>query len=274
MNQRETLKVIHFLSTLWFVFSTSCMLLLAMIKAGRSWWFIVFVSSYSTLLVIMLIGLYLFAIFRSKARSQKEEAEHPLTTTLWYIYFYDISPFIGTFAGGIVALEHGPSTELLLVTCAGSFWATFLVWIIIDPIVWMGERLLPSSYVNRQKRLAEVKVLREQADFAKKRTLSEVEANEKLEQDHWTNYLLPYAQKLSCLSVFDDAISDRSKGEVADMGVKAWQMGGLNCMQQLHSMAIELCRQKSQNMEIDDYISVMWDGIGSWRSSWFEGELG
>src|SRR4030042_6111558 len=144
MNRQNILKLIHFASTAWFVLSVSFMLVLALRQAGKSWWVIISLSGYTAPIVFLLMCLYLFAIFRGAARSQKIEIEHPLTTSFYYAVFYDVSPFLGTFAGALAAIQGSSTSYYLLVAATGCFWATFLVWIIVDPAAGLLEMLSPA----------------------------------------------------------------------------------------------------------------------------------
>ena len=270
-RQERLLKLIHFISTGWFAFSAGYMLVSALLRAGKSWWIIVPLSGYWALIVFLLISLYLFAIFRGVARSQKTEIEHPLTTSIYYLVFYDISPFLGALAGSLAAIGVRRITDYLLVITTGSLWTTFLMWIIVDPVTGLVEMLLPSSREHRRARLAEAKAMREKQRLAKERLLAEVEAKEQLQRGRWKKVLLPEAEKLAALVTGGGAANECRETEAVDIGVKAWQIGGLSCMQQLHSMAVEICRCECGHEKIIDYISIWWDGIGSWRSHWFEG---
>ena len=276
MSRKNASKVCHFVSTLWFILSASYIFVLALLQAGKSWWFIASLSAYSIIIVFLLISLYLFAIFRGFARSQKSQIEHPLTTSVYYSFFYDLSPFLGALAGGLGAIGISRPAHYLLVIATGSLWMTFLVWIIVDPIAGLFEMLLSSSRRHRRKRLVEAKAMHEKERLSKERLLAQVEANERIDRQRWNDLLLPYAEKLAVLVVNPNVAavdSNDRETEVVDMGVSAWQMGGLNCMRQLHSMAMEICEQKYQNAKIIDYISIWWDGIGSWRSHWLDGEI-
>lgn len=275
MTRKNTLKLVHFISTAWFVLNAIYILIFSLLQSGRSWWVTVSLSGYSVIIMLLLISLYLFAVFRGVARSQKTKIEHPLTTSAYYSFFYDVSPFLGALAGSLGAIGVSRITDYFLVVAAASLWMTFLVWIIVDPVAGLLEMLLPSSRKHRRTRLARAEAMREKEHLSKERLLAEVEAKEKLHRDRWNNILLPYAEKLASLLVSHqvaDECADRIEAEVIDIGVRAWQIGGLNCMQQLHSMAIEVCRQRYQNVKVIDYISIWWDGIGSWQSPWFEGE--
>ena len=276
MNRQNALKLVHFVSTIWFVLSAGYIFVLAMLQTGKSWWVIASLSGYSVIIVFLLVSLYLFAVFRGVARSQKTKIEHPLTTCTYYSFFYDISPFLGALSGSLGAIGVSRISHYFLLIAAGSLWTTFLVWIIIDPITGLLEMLLPSSRRHRRKRLVEAKAMHEKQRFSKEHLLAEAEANKRADKQRWNGLLLPYAEKLAALAVGGNTSADNSNDretEVVDMGVSAWQMGGLNCMRQLHSMTMEICEQKCQNAKIIDYISIWWDGIGSWRSHWLEGEI-
>ncbi len=272
INHRDTRKVVHVVSTGWFVLSVGYLLVLGLLQASKSWWVILSVSGYSALLVFLLISLYLFAIFRGVARSQKTKVEHPLTTSAYYSFFYDVSPFLGALAGSIAALGVSKLTHYLLVIAVGTLWVTFVVWIIVDPTAGLLEMLLPSSREHRRKRLAQAKAARQKQRLVKEHLLAEAQAREKLERSRWIKSLLPYAEKLAALVAEEQPAYELRETEAVDIGVTAWQLGGLNCMRQLHSMTIEICKRKYANARIIDYISIWWDGVGSWRSRWLEAE--
>ena len=268
MSRRDTLKLVHFISTALFVLSVGYIFVLALWQAGKSWGFIVSLSGYSALIVFLLISFYLVAIYRGVARSQKSEIEHPLTTTIHYSFLYDISPFLGALAGALGAIGVDKVTDYLLVVAIGSFWTTFLVWIVIDPAIGLIEMLLPSSREHRRKRLAQAKAIHEKEHLAKQRLLSQVQAEERHERELWADFLKPYADRLAALMVGSEAVDENRETEVVDIGVTAWQRGGLNCMRQLHSMGMEICKQKYRDTTVIDYISIWWDGIGSWQNSY------
>jgi hypothetical protein len=273
MKRRNAFKMVHFASTAWFTLSAGYILVWTLLQAGKSWWFIVSLSGYSALIAFLLVSLYLFAIFRGVVRSQKNQIEHPLTTCLYYSVFYDISPFLGTLAGTFGAIGVSRISHYLLVIATGSLWATFLVWIIIDPAAGLIEMLIPQSRKHRRERLAQTKTIRQQQHFAKQRLLAQVQSKEQLEQAGWNQALRPYAEKLAAL-VTGEVTGELEQAEAADIAVYAWQTGGLNCMRQLHSMAMEICRQKCQNATAIDYISNWWDGIGTWQDKWLNERVG
>ncbi len=271
MNWWNIRKSVHFASTGWFAVCAGYLLIFGLVQSGRSWWVILPLSGYSVLLTFLLVSLYLFVIFRGVARSQKVEIEHPLTTCVYYLFFYDISPFLGALSGGIAAIGSGNITDYLFTTATGSLWVTFLVWIIVDPLVELFEMLLPGSRKHRGKRLAEIRAVHKQQQSARERLLAEVEADERYKHSRWYEVLQPFAERLAVL-VDNGMVTDTSESKAVDMGVHAWRLGGIECMQQLHSMAMEICMKKRKNTNIVDYLSLWWDGIGSWRSCWLNGE--
>ena len=273
MGRRRVLKLVHFSSTAWFMLSVGYILVFALWQAGKSWWFIVSLSGYSALIIFLLISFYLFAVFRGVARSQKTVIEHPLTSSIYYSVFYDTSPFLGALAGVIGAIGVTRVTDYLAVITIGSFGTTFLIWIIIDPIAGIIEMMLPASRVHRRQRLEEARIKRQEENLANQRILDEIQSQTEQEKIGWDKALQPYAQRLAIL-VSDSELPDKNKEyEVVDIGVYAWRMGGIECMRRLHTMVKERYKQKIEGSLIIDYISIWWDGIGSWRNSWLEGEL-
>jgi len=265
MTQQKTLKIIHFASTIWFMLCTGYILALALRLAGKSWWFIASLSGYSTLLAFLLISLYLFAVYRGVARSQKSQVEHPLTTSVYYLIFYDVSPFLGAVAGCLGAIGVTNLTHALLLTAGGALWGTFLVWIIIDPATGLIEMMLPASRKHRQNRLRRAAVARQREKQARRRLFEQIEARDQEEKTYWNKILQPYADNLARLVDNKNALHRNTEARVVDIGLSAWQMGGLNCMRQLHEMALENCNNRHRNEPISDYISIWWDGVGTWR---------
>jgi len=272
MKQRNTLKLVHFASTVWFALCAAYISVVALLQAGKSWWFIVSLSGYSTVIVLLLISLYLFAVFRGVARSQKSEVEHPISASFYYLVLYDVSPFLGALAACSGAIMSTKITHYLMMTAIGSLWATFLVWIIIDPMVGLVEMLLPSSREHRRKRLAQAKAKREREYLANQCLLKQLQTEEKRQWSHWEELLRPYAEKLAASVVRSETAGEDGETEAIDIAVKAWQTGGLSCMRQLHYMTMQTYKENYKKPMPIDYISIWWDGIGSWQSRWFEEE--
>ncbi len=269
MSRRKALKLVHFATTGWFALSSGYILVLALRQAGFHWWVIFSLSGYSLLIIFLLISFYLFALFRGVARSQKTELEHPLTASVYYSVFYDLSPFLGGLSGSLAAIGVSRVTDYLLVVAYGTFWATFFVWIIVDPLAGMVEMVLPSSRAQWRRRLAEAKALRERQRLARRRLLADIEAREQEEYARWDTVLGPYADRLVALACESGSFGEQREREAVDIGVTAWQIGGFNCMRRLHGMAMDRYRANCGEPTVVDYISLWWDGVGSWRSPWF-----
>lgn len=266
MVSRNRLRLVHMASTSWFIVSAGYLLVLALRQAGKSWWVIVSLSGYSTLLVFLLISLYLFAIFRGVARSQKIQVEHPLTSTRYYMAFYVSTPFLGGLAGTLGMIGEIRVSQLLVGIAMGNLWATFLVWIVVDPAVGLLELLMPASRRHRLERVAKMQAWREEREKERKRLLAAADKQEKLHHRQWHRLLKGDAEKLAELLAKGQTSNNEAEDEAVGIGVRAWQIGGLNCMQELHSMAMDLCKSQHRDSTIVDHISFWWDGIGSWRS--------
>ena len=159
-------------------------------------------------------------------------------------------------------------SQFLLGIALGTLGTTFLVWVIVDPVAGLLEMLLsPASRRHWAERLAKAKAQREEKQKAHERLLKEVLANEELARRRWQQVLRPQAEKLAGLLITNRIDIKQAEREAVDIGVNAWQIGGLSCMRQLCDMALDVCRQKNQSKAIADYIPVWWDGIGSWRNS-------
>ncbi|MBW8041222.1 MAG: hypothetical protein FVQ85_14635 [Planctomycetes bacterium] len=267
MTNHSRLKLIHLAGTAWFILCVGYIMVFTLRQAGFQWWIIFSLSGHSTLLVFLLVSLYSFALFRGADRSQKIEAEHPLTSTNYYTFFYITIPFLGGFAGCLGMIGVSTVKQFLLGIALGTLGATFLAWVIVDPVAALLEMLLPAaSRKHRAERLIQAQADREKKQKDRERLLSEVLAKEESDRLGWQEALQPQAEKLAGLLTTNRANFRQAELEAVDMGVKAWQIGGLGCMRQLRDMAIDLCRQKNQNKAIVDYVASWWDGIGSWRT--------
>ncbi|HUS72153.1 MAG TPA: hypothetical protein VMY06_03730 [Sedimentisphaerales bacterium] len=267
MTKHRTLKLIHLASTAWFILCIGYILVFTLRQVGVRWWVIFSLSGHSTLLVLLLVSLYPFAIFRGVGRSQKIEAEHPLTSTNYYMVFYAATPFLGGLAGWVGMIGVSAIKQVLLGIALGTLVATFLSWVIVDPVVGLLEMLLPpSSRKHRAERLVQAKAEREKRQKDSECLLADVLAKEDSDRHGWQEVLKPHAEKLAELLTTNRTDFKQAEREAADIGVKAWQIGGLGCMRQLRDMAIDLYKKKHQDSMTIDYISTWWDGIGSWRS--------
>lgn len=251
---------------MWFIVCLGYILILALRQAGIDWWVIFSLSGHSILIILLLISLYLYVIFKGISRTLIA-VEHPLTSTSGYLLLYDASPFLGAAAGciGMAGTYEYEASQFLLGIVLGTLGATFLSWIIIDPTAGLLETLLPASRKHRIDRLAKAKELRQEMQRSREQLLAKVLLEEESNQLLWQKALMPEAERLAEI-LTNNKIDFQTECEVAKIGVKTWQIGGLSCMRYLHDMTMAICKKKNRNTVTVDYISIWWDGIGSWQS--------
>lgn len=265
MRQRDELRLIHIASTVWFVLCVGYVMTLALRQVGANWWVVFSLSGHGILILLVLVSLYLFAIFRGISSSQNVHVEHPLTNTAYYATFYVTAPLLGTLAGCLGMIGETTASQFLLGIALGTLGVTFLVWVIVDPVIGLLELLLPASRKHRVQRLAKARALREQKQRDRDNLLAEVLAKEDKDRRSWHEMLQPQAEKLALLLEAGPTDLEHAEQEAVGIGVSAWQAGGLTCMRELRTMAISICEQNDQSRTVVDHISFWWDGIGSWR---------
>jgi protein-S-isoprenylcysteine O-methyltransferase Ste14 len=266
MNQRNMLKMIHLAGTIWFVVCLGYLFVLVLHQAGFNWWLIFSLSGHSALLIFLLISLYLFTIFGAGGEEQGIAVEHPLTTTGPYLALYVSAPILGVLAGAVAMAGETRITQFLTGIALGTLAVTFLTWVIVDPLASMLEALAPTSREHRFQRLAEGKRQQEERQRNREELLGRLFAQQEQDRRRWQVLLTPDAEKLTVLLSANRVNFEQAERQAVGIGVRAWQIGGLDCMRRLHDMAMELYKEKYQNLTITDHISNWWDGIGSWRN--------
>jgi hypothetical protein len=264
MPGTKKLARIHLISTSWFIFCVCYIVLVEMLKAGFQWWIVFSFSGYSILLLLFLATLYLFAIFRGISSSQKLDIEHPLTRTSQYAFFYVTSPFLGGLAGVFTINGTDSFSTSFLIISMGTLAATFVVWVIVDPVIGLLELLIPESRQHRALRLSEDRAEQKKKQRYNQQMLADIEAREISDRLKWQETFKPQAEKLAELLTSRNIDLKEARRQAADMAVQAWQTGGINCMRVLRDMAISKCREKNSNTP--DFIQYWWDGIGGWRN--------
>jgi hypothetical protein len=264
MSRERTLKLVHLASMIWFIICISFIFGLTLRQAGVNWWILFSLSGHGLLIALMLISLYLFAIFRGISSSQKVQTEHPLTSTNYYRIFYVITPLLGGLAGCLGMIGISTLGQFASGVALGTLGTTFLVWVVVDPLVGLLEMLLPpTSRRHHFERVARAKELRQSRQENRENLLKKVLVKEKLERQQWREELKPKAEQLASMLTADEIDFKQVGCEAVGIGVNAWQIGELSCMKELHDMAIDLAKER--NKSVVDYIGVWWDGIGSWR---------
>lgn len=157
MTTRTVLKWIHIAATVWFVACTGYLVMIGLRQAGFNWWLAFSLSGYSTSMLLLLVCLYLFAFYHGVRGTRRTEIEHPLTATGYYMFLYVSAPLLAgvVFAAGT---EDALGTSGYLIRVAmGTLKATFLAWVVIDPLVGILEMDLPASRRHRAERRARMK---------------------------------------------------------------------------------------------------------------------
>jgi hypothetical protein len=267
MRRRDELKFVHIASTAWFILCVGYMLIIALRQAGVHWWVVFSISGQGALIILVLVSLYLFAIFRGISSSQKVLQEHPLTSTPYYAVFYVSAPFLGCLSGLLGMIGTNRVSQYALGIAIGTLGTTFLVWVIVDPLIGLLEMALPTSRRHRARRLVEAKTERDKKQKARLSLLEDVIEKEESDRLYWQELLKPQAEKLAGLLAADIEDPRQVEREAIGLGVGAWQTGGLSCMRELRDMALNLCRQKQPDKAVIDYINFWWDGIGNWRAA-------
>jgi hypothetical protein len=114
--------------------------------------------------------------------------------------------------------------------------------------------------------LAEDKRQREERQCDREELLGQLFAQQEQDRRRWQALLISDAEKLTVLLRTTRADFEQAEREAVDIGVRAWQIGGLDCMRRLRDTALRLYKERYQNLTITDHISSWWDGIGSWRT--------
>ncbi len=267
MPIRQKIATIHLAGTIWFVICVSFLLVIALLQAGVKWWIVFSLSVHGILFALLLISLYLFAIYRGISSSQKLYEEHPITKTDQYAFFYAATPFFGSFAGFLGTFGADTVNQFLSGIALGTFGMTFIVWVIVDPALGFLEMFFPESRKHYIKRQTEAKIVKEKKQQERKRLLSEIMLKDNSSQQLLHEKLKPHAEKLALLLSSNINDFEQAEREAAGIGIDAWQMGGLTCMRELRDMALEIYKQNNNNEEVVDYITFWWDGIGNWRET-------
>jgi hypothetical protein len=267
MSGRRTLKAIHLAGTAWFVLCIGYVLVLALRQAGFHWWVIFSLSGHSALVVFLLVSVYFFAVFKGVSRTQGIEIEHPLTSTGHYLLFYAVAPFLGGLSGCLAMIGENRAGQFLEGIALGTFATTFLVWVVIDPLVGSLEPvLIPPSRKHRGERFAQAKAEREKKRKERQQLLAVILAKEQADRQNWRQLLKPQAERLASLLRAGATNVGQAERQAVDIGLSAWQLGGITCMRELHDMALAMSKQRSGSETVADFISFWWDGIGTWRS--------
>ena len=261
---------LHMASTVLFLLSVAYVLVYALRLRGTQWWVIFSLSAPSLTIAFFLVCVYLLAIYRGAARRSLPEIEHPLTSSSYYMIMYDVSPIMGFLAGIFAMWGTTRPGEYGLGVSYGVFTGTFLVWIVVDPLLGFVESALPQSRAHRQRRLAEQRRHKKEQQRRRDAILSDVLLRLRKERESWKETFAEQAGKLAELMHAGMAgNAEDCQPQAIDLGVAAWRTGGMECMKTLHTMAHERYRLEFGEEPQVDHLSRWWDGVGDWRQKAF-----
>jgi hypothetical protein len=264
-SDRRTIKFIHLAGTAWLVLNVCYIVVLVLRQVGFRWWVIFSLSGHSALIIFLLISIYLFAVFRGAAKTQAVEIEHPLTSTNYYLMFYAATPILAGVMSSLTIMDEQRISLFASGIAMGTLGMTFIFWVVVDPVIASLELLLPRSRRSRTERLIRAKTEREEKRKDSQLLLARILKREEQEIQRWQRDLVPQAEKLAMLLAAGETDFKQAELEAIEIGARAWQIGGLSCMQQLRQMAISKC-MKGRSRDCIDYVSVWWEGIGTWRN--------
>ncbi|MBN1818726.1 MAG: hypothetical protein JW828_15295 [Sedimentisphaerales bacterium] len=261
MNQKSR-KLVHLLGTLWFVASAGFLLIVKMRLAGWSWWLIFSLSGHSAVLVFFLVTIYVFAVYRGVVRTQTE-VEHPLTTSSYYGLFYNLAPLLGSLAGLLSSIGLPTFYQHILTMATGSLVMTFIIWIVVDPVVSITEGFTPRGRIAQKWRRGRAKLTRKRRRIASEELLNNLFQQEQQSRRRREPQLVSWADRISELLAPDRPLEKTAEAEVTEIGAKAWRLGGMAAMRQLHEMVrIQLA---SSEKTVVDFPAIWWDGVGDWK---------
>jgi hypothetical protein len=249
----------------WFMLAAAYVLVVALRQAGVDWWLIFSLSGHGASISFLLVSAYLYALFRDNGRDPQRAVEHPLTNTRQYMTMYSLIPFLGASAGLYSVIDLDSAYQIAMTIAMGTLGATFVFWIIADPAISFSEMLLPESRKHRLARHALAQAAKEQKQRNREQLLADITAEEKIRNQQLRETLSTESQKLAALIIKAIEGSASAGAEAVEIGLHAWQQGGLNGMQRLREMACEACHDHGGRHLVQDYISIWWDGIGQWR---------
>ena len=262
-NPSYDFKRIHLCGVVWFLICVIFTIVIAIYQMGFHWWVVFSVSGYSTVVVLFLITVYLFAIFKGVVRNSNS-IEHPLTTLPYYILLYDAAPFLGALVGFYVASFNQPILSLLIVATQGTLIMTFVMWVITDSLVGIIEVSFPQSIAHRKRRLSENHEKRRAEMLKRQLLLEQVSLQEKQIRSQWECFFRPYVFEIVDLLCNSSVSIETVQRRIAELGALAWQKGDILSMKFFHKIILDKLKH-CVNCPSIDFVALYWDGIGTWR---------
>ncbi len=266
MTVRRLVKSIHLGGTLWFGLCVTYLLVIALRRVGVAWWTIFSLSASSLAIGFVLVSLYLYALYRGATQDKATMLEHPLTSTLSYLGFYYVSPFLGGLGAALGMAGTLDAGDFVLGVALGTAGATFGVWIVLDPVLAAAEGLLPASRRYRRRRMANQRAQRRSQERERAVLLEQLEVAEESQRIERAKVLEPLLLRLLALLDVAEGGQPTNRPEVVSLGLEAWRVGGLAAMQQLHEMVLRAYEERHGQLPRVDYVAQWWDAVGAWQA--------
>jgi len=264
-NSSYDFKHVHLCGVVWFLICVIFTIVIAIDQMGLHWWVVFSVSGYSTVVILFLTMVYLFAIYKGVVRNSNS-IEHPLTTSPYYILLYDATPFLGALVGFYIASSGLPVLSLLSVVAQGTLIMTFVMWVITDSLIGIIEASFPQSIAHRKKRIEENQEKRYADMRERQQLLEQIRLQEQQIQSQWESFFEPYVLEIVNLhcnqSVNTETVQIQKR--IVELGAIAWQKGGILCMKFFHKLILDRLKSRIGRPSID-FVALCWDGIGTWR---------
>jgi hypothetical protein len=148
-STRSVLRRIHIVATAWFVACAGYLLVDGLRRAGFNWWLVLSLSGYSTSMLLLLVCLYLFAFVHGVRGMRRTRAEHPVTGTGYYMFPYVSTPLLASLCAATEIDDTSRTNGHLIYIATMTLKATFLAWIVIDPLAGFIEMRLSASRSHR-----------------------------------------------------------------------------------------------------------------------------
>lgn len=230
---------------------------------GFHWWVTFSISSYSAVIVLFLMTVYLFAVYKGVVRNSNS-IEHPLTTSPYYVLLYDLTPFLGSIAG-LYAASFSQSVLFIFSTAAqGTLVMTFVMWILLDSLAGLIESSFPQSIEHRKNRVAEMHERKRLQALERQKLFEQIDLQEKQSRSGWTLLFQPYAVEVADLLCGRSGNVQSVQKRIIELGALAWRQGGLLAMQFFYTIIREEVKERINRPPVD-FVTLYWDGIGNWR---------
>ena len=132
-----------------------------------------------------------------------------------------------------------------------------------DMMRWPKKRIAK----GREKALL-AKSLKVSSELARQEMLDVAVETVRKQQLQWKLQLERSASRLA--EIADKSrISSSGNAEAVDIGLNAWQLGGIGCMKYLFGMVQRACMVKDLDAHAAEVIAGWWDGIGTWHGRLF-----